>query len=119
MARTIIYKPFKRGDTPVFAFQFPSPAVGFSWSGITADFAMTAASAPSDNTGAAVLRLAQALSVDGNDQASFSVQPTTTESKALIPGTTYNIEVQLKDSGGAHVATASTGTVIVEQDYVI
>jgi hypothetical protein len=119
MARTIIYKDMKRGDTPVFQFLFPSPAAGFSWSGITADFSMTAVASPADNSGAAILRLTQALSVDGNNQASFSVQPTTTESNALIPNTKYNIEVQLKDSGGVHVATAVTGTITVDQDYVI
>lgn len=120
MATKIIkYDPFKRGDTPVFSFTLKPPTVGYSWSGITADFALTAVDSPNDNTGAGVVRTAQALTTNADGTASFSVQPTVAESKALSPDTTYHVEVQLKDGGGTNVATAMTGTVLVEQDYVI
>lgn len=116
--KTISYDPFKRGDTPVFSFSLPSPSTGFSWTGITADAALTAVAAPTDNTGAAVIRLSQSLTVDASNTATFSFQLTIAESTALTPGTIYKVEVQLK-SGSTNVATVSTGEVLVVQDYVI
>lgn len=117
--KKIKYDSFKRGDTPVFSFVFTPPFEGFSWTGVVADFALTLVKAPSNNVGAAVLRQNQSLTVAGDGTASFEVQPTVLESNALIPGSTYVVEVQLKSDAGASVATASTGTVLVEQDYII
>lgn len=117
--KVIKYDPFKRGDTPVFGFTFTSPYVGFSWAGVTCDFAITDVPSPSDNTGAGVIRTAVAITDNGDGTGSASFELTTVESKALAPNTTYNVELQLKDGGGTNVATASTGTVLVQQDYVI
>lgn len=117
--KKIKYDPFKRGDTPMFAFVLKPPIVGWDWIGIIADCAITNVAAPSDNTGAGVLRLNQMLTVNPDNTASFNVQPTVAESKALTAGATYNVEVQLKSDSDTHVATASTGTVLVLQDYVI
>lgn len=118
-AKVITYDPFKRGDTPVFQFNFTAPTVGFSWTGITADAAITNVAAPANNTGAGVYRAAQTLTVNGDNSTTLLVQPTVSESNALTPGATYKVEVQLKDGGGTNVATAVTGTVLVQQDYVI
>lgn len=117
--KKIKYDPFKRGDTPVFSFTFSAPTVGFSWTGVTADFALTNVDNPTDNTGAGVVRTALTLTTNVDGSATCSIQPTATESKALTPSSTYKVEIQLKDSGGANVATASTGTVEVLQDYII
>lgn len=117
--KTITYDPFKRGDTPVFVFNFSQPDPTFVWDDINADFAMTAVDEPNDNSGAGVVRLAESLTVNEDNSCTLTVQPTTAESKALSPDTTYKIEVQLKDNEDANVATAITGQVLVEQDYVI
>jgi hypothetical protein len=120
MALKIIkYEPFKRGDTPVFAFTFTQPATGFNWATVTIDGAITAVEAPNDNTGASVSRLNQTLTVDASNTASFNMQPIVAESRALTAGGTYRVEVQLKDNGGTNVATAVTGQVTILQDYVI
>lgn len=116
--KVIKFDPFKRGDTPVFAFTFPAPSVGFDWSGIVADFALTNVSAPANNTGAAMIRTSQALTVVSGT-ASVELQITVSESKALTAGATYKVELQLHDAANLNVATAVTGTVVVEQDYVI
>lgn len=118
MANVIQYDSFYRGDTPVFAYEFSQPYAGFSWSGVTADYAMTDIEAPDDNTGAAVVRLAQPLTIDGDNNASFQVQPTVVESKALTAGSKYMVQVQLKE-GSTNVATPVTGKVKVLQDYII
>lgn len=118
-AKIIKLDSFKRGDTPVFTFTFSPPSASYDWSGTTADFAMTNVAAPTTNAGAALLRTALSLTTDADNNASISVKPNTTESGAFIPGTEYTIEVQLKDTGGANVATAVTAIVTVEQDYVI
>lgn len=117
--KVIKYDPFKRGDTPVFEFDFTPPSTGFDWTGITADFALTNVSNPTDNTGAGVVRTGQTLTVNADNSTTVTMQPTVTESKALSPATTYKVEIQLKDAGDTNVATAVTGTVLVEQDYVI
>lgn len=118
-AKVISYDPFKRGDTPVFQFNFSAPTTGFSWTGITADAVITSATAPTTNTGAGVYRSAQTMTINADNSATLLVQPTVAESNALAPGTNYNVEVQLKDASGTNVATAVTGTVLVQQDYVI
>lgn len=118
-AKTIKYDSFKRGDTPVFVFQFTEPYDGFNWSGITADFAMTKENAPSNNTGASVVRTNVSLTIDGDNNASVTVQSTVNESNALTPNTLYHVEVQLKGNTGTNVATAVTGQVLVVQDYII
>lgn len=117
--KVIKYDNFKRGDTPLFAFTFTAPYVGFNWVGVTADAAITAVDAPTNNSGAAVVRLDQALAVNDDGSAITSIQPTVAESKALKPNTGYKVELQLKDNSGTNVATAVTGTVYVEQDYII
>jgi len=116
--KVIQYDPFYRGDTPIFAYEFTPPYDGFNWTGITADIAMTDVSNPSDNTGAAMVRLAQTLTVDANNVATVSAQPTVVESKALTPGTEYIVQVQLKE-GADNVTTPITGKVLVAQDYII
>lgn len=117
--KTIKYDSFKRGDTPVFEFVYSPPTSDFDWSGIVADIAMTEIEAPDNNTGAAVYRANVALTVDGDNKASLSMQPTVFESKALTAGATYKVEAQLKDSGGSNVTTPITGLVNILQDYVI
>lgn len=119
MAKIIKYDSFKRGDTPVFAFAFTEPTVGYSWAGITVDAAITDIQAPVDNVGAGVIRLNQSLTIDASNTATFTMQPTVAESKALTPGSTYKVEIQLKQSSGAYVTTPVTGQVLVEQDYII
>jgi len=116
--KVIQYDPFKKGDTPVFAFQFTPPYVGFDWTTITADIAMTDVSNPSDNTGAAFVRLNQTLTPDVDNIATVSAQPTVLESKALSADTEYKVEIQLKE-GSDNVATPITGKVTVVQDYII
>ena len=119
MAQKIIkYDSFKRGDTPVFGFTFTPPVVGFVWSGITVDGSITSVAAPNDNTGASVLRTNQTLTVDSSNVATFTMQPTVAESKAMTPGTEYKVEVQLKE-GSSNVTTPVTGTVKVLQDYIV
>ena len=119
MAKTISYKePFDRGDTPVFVFKFLPPYEGFNWTVVTADIAMTADAAPTSNASAAVLRLNQSLTVDADNSATVSMQPTPEESKALTPGINYTVEVQLKQ-GVANIVTPIRGKVKVSQDFVI
>lgn len=119
MALRIIKRDsFKRGDTPAYIYQFTQPYAGFNWSGVTIDCALTAQDAPADNTGAAVSRIAQTLTVDGSNTASYTFQLTPTESKALVAGTTYIDECQLKQ-GTTYVTTPVTGQTKIAQDYVI
>jgi hypothetical protein len=117
--RTIKYDSFKRGDTPVFGYTFTAPVDGFVWTGITADFAITDVESPSNNSGAAVVRTNETLTVNSDGSASLSLQPTVEESNAFSPDTEYNVELQLKDSGGSNVATVITGLVKIVQDYII
>lgn len=119
MAKTITYKEsFKRGDTPVFVFKFLAPYDGFNWSVVTADIAMTADAAPTSNASAAVLRLGQSLTVNADNNATVTMQPTPEESRALTPGINYTVEAQLKQ-GMANIVTPITGKVKVDQDFVI
>ena len=116
--KVIQYDPFKKGDTPVFAFQFTPPYEGFDWDTITADIAMTDVSNPVNNVGAAMVRLDQDLTVDVNNIATVSAQLTVIESKALTADTEYKVEVQLKE-GSTNVATPITGKVTIVQDYIV
>ena len=116
--KVIQYDPFKKGDTPVFAFQFTPPYEGFDWDTITADIAMTDVSNPVDNVGAAMVRLNQVLTTDVNNIATVSAQLTVAESKALTAETEYKVEIQLKE-GGTNVATPITGKVTIVQDYIV
>lgn len=115
----ITYDAFKRGDTPVFQFNYTPPSSSFSWTGITADLAITDVEDPANNTGAAAYTADVALTINADNSATVSIQPTVAESKALTPGTTYQVEAQLKDVGGTNVTTPVTGTVKILQDYVI
>lgn len=116
--KKITYDPFKRGDTPVFQFVYSPPSVGFDWTGITVDIAMTDVEDPLNNSGAAVYRPDLTPSIDAGNNATVSLQPTVVESKALTPGASYKVEAQLKQ-GGDNVTTPVTGTVKILQDYVI
>lgn len=117
--KTIKRDPFKRGDTACFAYVFTEPFVGYDWSTVTVDCAFTAITAPTDNSGAAAVRTAQSLTVDANNTATYLFQLTTAESNALVPGTVYKDECQLKESGGTFVTTPITGQTTISQDYVI
>ena len=114
---TVELDPFKRGDTPTFYFSFSNPSVGFDWSTITLDAALTDDTAPTSNSDAAAIRTNQTLTTDSQG-AHYAFTITTTESKALTVGSTYFAEVQLKQSGTS-VATPITCKVKVLQDYVI
>lgn len=117
--KVIKLDPFKRGDTPSFEIDLSAPYAGFSWSGVTADVALTSVAAPTNNTGAGMYRPGMSVVDNGDGTAYVLPQLTVLESNALTPNTTYKLELQLKDNGGANVATATTATVLVEQDYVI
>ena len=119
MANNVVVSldPFKRGDTANFRFQFSNPYIGFDWTSITLDGAMTTIDAPSDNTGAAAVRVGQTLVTDAQG-AHYDFSLTVTESKSLIVDSQYNVECQLKQ-GATSVATPATGRVKVIQDYVI
>lgn len=114
---SVTLDPFKRGDTPTFLFSFSNPYVGFNWSGITLDVAMTSVIAPADNTGAAAVRLNQSLTTDAQG-AHYQFTLTVTESKALTVSAQYKVEAQLKQ-GVTSVATPATATVKVLQDWII
>jgi hypothetical protein len=117
--QVITYDPFKRGDTAAFTFEFTEPYEGFDWSTVTIDSSMTAVEAPSDNSGAAAIRLNQSLTTDASNTASYTLQLSVSESKSLVPDSTYNVEAQLKESSGTFVTTPITGQVTIVQDYVI
>src|SRR5882672_9713254 len=110
--KNVKYDAFKRGDTPVFEFVYTPPTVGFDWTGITVDLAITDVEDPLNNTGAAVYRSNVTPTIDASNQAHVSIQPTVIESKALTPDTNYKVEAQLKQ-GGTNVTTPVTGTVKV------
>lgn len=118
MNNSVQFKAMKRGDTPTFMFRYSAPFVGFDWSTVLADFAMTDVNAPNDNTGAGVLRTNVVLTTDSDNKATLTVTPTIAESKALTPSTKYFVEAQLKQSGTL-VTTPITGTIKVLQDYII
>lgn len=117
MAQTITLPDFKRGDTPTFRFNFTDPYVGFDWSAITLDCALTDETAPTTNAGANAIRLNQTLQTDA-DGAYYEFTLTVAESKALTPGGSYMAECQLKQ-GSTSVATPVTAKVKVLQDYII
>lgn len=117
--KVIKYDSFKRGDTPVFEFIYSAPTEGFDWSGIVADIAMTDVDDPNNNSGAGIYRANVSLTINVDNTATLSMQPTVVESKALTPDTDYKVEAQLKDAGDTNVTTPVTGIVHVEQDYVI
>lgn len=109
--------PFKRGDTANFRFAFSNPYVGFDWTTVSIDGAMTAVDAPSDNSGAVAVRLSQPVVVDAQG-SHYDFTLTVAEAKALVVDAQYNVECQLKQ-GATSVATPATGRVKVIQDYVI
>lgn len=113
------YDPFKRGDTPVFVFNFTLPSAGYSWTNILVDAVMTSVASPTDNNSAAVKRIGESLTIKPDGGSTFQFQPTPEESRALVPGTEYMIEVQLRDTANPNVATAVTGKVKIIQDFVI
>ena len=115
--QTVALDPFKRGDTPTFRFSFSNPYVGFDWTTVTLDGAMTSVIAPADNTGAAAIRTSQTLVTDAQG-AHYDFTLTIAESKALTVSSQYNVECQLKQSGTS-VSTPVTAKVKVLQDYVI
>lgn len=109
---------FKRGDTASFIYQFTSPSVGFNWALVTVDCAFTSVEAPTSNAGA-ITRLAQPLTVVAADNsASYQFQLTPAESAALVPGTSYTDECQLKQ-GVLFVTTPVTGKTTIAQDFII
>lgn len=116
--RVIKMDSFKKGDTPVFEFNFSAPFDGFSWTGVVADMALTNVSAPTNNAGAGMVRTGISVTDNGDGTGTVSEQITAVESAALVVSP-YKIEVQLKDGGGANIATAATGKLTVVQDYVI
>lgn len=118
--KQIQYESFKRGDTPTFRFDLepPTDQPAYDWSGTTADMSITRIENPGDNTAAGVYRPNVSLTVGTGNIATVSMQPTIVESKALSPGENYFVEIQLKE-GGVNVITPISGTVLVEQDYVI
>lgn len=110
--------PFKRGDTVTIRYEFEPPYVGYDWSQVLLDCAFTDVSAPNDNTGAAATRLNQPLTVNTDNTAYYAFQLTHAESLALIPGTTYNDECQLKENGSNYL-TPIQGQTTITQDYII
>lgn len=118
--KVINYESFYRGETPNFVFVFSQPYVGFSWSSMLLDGAMTSNTSPTSNSDAGVVRLNETLTVDSSNNASYTMKPTVAESMALTPGATYYLQVKLKDSvTPANAVKPLTGKVIVAQDYVI
>lgn len=116
---TIIkYQDFKRGDTQNFVWVFTPPYVGYNWSVVTLDCAMTSVTTPTDNSGAAATRINQTLTVDASNSASYTFALTHAESLTLTPGATYKVEPQLKENGVNYI-TPITGTVDILQDYII
>lgn len=109
---------FKRGDTAAFNYTFTEPYAGFNWSGVTIDCALTDVDAPTNNSGAAAVRLSQTLTVNADNSAYYVFQLTPAESAALVPGTTYIDECQLKQ-GTTGVSTPVTGQTTIAQDYII
>ena len=119
MALKIINRPsFYRGDTAAITYKFTEPYSGVDWSGITVDCTLTSVTAPTDNSGAAAIRTAQAVTVNSDNSAYYTFQLTIAESNALVPGTTYIDQCQLKQSG-LYVSTAVTGQTKIAQDFVI
>lgn len=117
MANTIKQlESFKRGDTPTFRFEFTSPYDGFDWTTITVDAAFTAVEFPTNNSGAAALRLDQPV-VEFPTGAYFEFTLTPTESNALKTETEYKVEAKLKSE--SVVVTPVTCKVRVLQDYII
>jgi hypothetical protein len=117
--KVIKYDSFYRGDTATFGFRFTQPYVGYDWSNVKLDTAMTNVSSPNDNNGAAAIRLNQSLTVDSSNNAYYGFQLTAIESKALTPGETYKVQAQLKENSGTNVVTPITGEVEIAQDYII
>jgi len=115
--RIIKRDSFKRGDTASFIYQFTQPYIGFDWSVVTIDCSLTSNTAPTDNTGA-IIRLAQTLTVDVSNTASYTFQLIPAEAATLVPGTTYTDECQLKQ-GTTYVTTPVTGQTKIAQDFVI
>lgn len=115
--RIIKRDSFKRGDTAAFIYQFTQPYAGFNWAAVTVDCALTSVEAPTDNT-AAITRLAQPLTVDSSNTASYIFQLTPAEAKTLVPGTSYIDECQLKQ-GTTYVTTPVTGQTKIAQDFII
>lgn len=110
--------PFKRGDTVAFMYQFQPPYSGFDWSTVQIDCAFTNVTAPSDNSGAAAVRINQPLTVNPDNSAYYLFQLTHAESSSCTPGATYQDECQLKQSGTNYL-TPIQGQTIVQQDYII
>lgn len=110
--------PFKRGDTVCFMYVFDPPYVGYNWSAVQLDCALTMDSSPTANTSAAAVRLNQALTVNPDGSAQYLFQLTHAESSALIPDKTYIDECQLKESGTNYL-TPIQGQTVVSQDYII
>jgi hypothetical protein len=110
--------PFKRGDTPNFRYEFDPPYVGFNWATVQLDCAFTKVGSPTDNSGAAAVRLNQALTVNADNTAYYNFGLTHAESLTLVPGATYNDECQLKESGTNYI-TPIQGETKILQDYVI
>ena len=110
--------PFKRGDTPVFRYEFEPPYVGYDWSTVLLDCALTSVDEPTDNAAAAAVRLNQALTVNPDGTAYYLFQLTHAESLTLVPDDTYRDECQLKE-GGTNYLTPIQGETVIAQDYVI
>lgn len=105
----------KIGDTPTFSVTLSPVGTAVNWTGTTFDAALTAISAPVDNSGAVAVRTAQAITVNADGTATASMTLTTGEANNLVVGT-YHFEVQLKQGG--LVSTVYTATLPVVQDYV-
>lgn len=119
MAKEVKLESFKKGDTPIFGFEFDPEDTTFDWTGYTIDCALTSVEAPTDNSGAGASRIGQPLVVDASKVATYDFQLTELESKALAADGEYRIEAQLKDAGSVNVGTPITGKIKVEQDYII
>lgn len=116
--KTIDRGELKRGVTACYQYNFTPPYVGYDWSVVTVDCALTAVGAPQDNSGAVATRLNQALTINVDNTATYLFQLTETESKNLVPGSEYKDECKLRENG-TYAVKPVTGKMKIVQDYVI
>lgn len=117
-AKIIKRDSFKRGDTVCFQYLFQPPFAGYDWTQVRVNCALTAQTAPNDNTLAAAVRTNQSLTINTDASAYFLFQLTHAESAALTVGTTYTDECQMIENSTNYL-TPIQGQSTVAQDFYI
>lgn len=104
-----------RGDSPQLAFTFTSNGSPVDLTNYEAFFTLTSVTNPNDDSGAAIAT--QVTPIPNPTQGIVYFQLNATDTTKLDPNTSYNWDVQLKNTATSTIFTPVIGVCTVLTDY--